>query len=67
VRVRYEEVRRYDGAHGRVTGYTMHGYISGTTFVNESDIFPTIAEANAEARKRQAAYDESVRLAEMYR
>lgn len=67
VRVRYEEARWYEGANGIVTGHTMHGYLSGTTFVSENDIYPTIAEADVEAKKRQTAYRESVRQAEANR
>lgn len=64
VRVRYEEVRHY-GARTEVIASV--GFDGGCVVYNhritEADIFPTVTEAEEQARTRQVGYDERCRLA----
>jgi hypothetical protein len=51
-----------DGGSSYATGYMVRGRM-----ISDGDIYPTLAEAQAEADRRQAAYDAAVHQAEMYR
>lgn len=67
VRVRYEEGRRYEARAITIEYVTMIGYYGLGFHFGDGDIFPTLAEARASARSREAKYKEHCESAEMCR
>lgn len=67
VRIRYEEGRRYEARTVTIQRVTLYGYYDGMREFSERDIFPTLDQAKAEARARQAKYEADCLHAEMCR